>query len=622
MHEGCERAARAIKSHALASVASALTALAAAGCMAQAAPRAPQATITIGIVNNNEPGFRSEVLAPTVRYLQSTLPQFRFRTVDIAAYRAADDVRRTEPDFVIAPSDVFLTLTLGMGAHPLAVRRSRFARDANRSVGSAVVVLKTRTDITELSHLQGKTVSASLPDSLGGWLALRAELAQRGYNEKRFFAQVDFRTFQIPEVISDVLNGRSDAGVLSSCQLERAESAGMIAKGKLKVIDNRASTELACAHTTALYPDQIFGAMSDKLDDEILKSINVALLQMPLGWGQTDNRAGVSFSWQVAGRFDEVSDLLRTLKLGPYSHLQDWTLEGIVRRFSREIALVLLLVAVLGLNELRLMRLVRIRTAKLKSLLQEKERMLEQVRNLSQRLHVMERNSLVSQMSSMIAHELKQPLASIINYCAVLDLQLESPQLDAANLADLNAAIDKEAHRITQIVDRVRSYVKQESGVHRPHELDALVRKAHESLANYSDRAPEVVLDLQAADACINAEGLEIEILILNLMKNASRAVKKVAHGTVTVCTRADDCRVTLEVRDNGPRLSEADFRRLTQDSDSTRSEGLGLGLPIVRSIVDAHSATLHVEQLVPQGIGMRVTFERVAAHATNEEGP
>ena len=76
---------------------------------------AVERSVLIGLVNNNEPGFRAEVLTPTLDYLKKTLPNISFRTVDIAAYKAVDDLFRTRPDFVIAPSDVFVTLSSSSG---------------------------------------------------------------------------------------------------------------------------------------------------------------------------------------------------------------------------------------------------------------------------------------------------------------------------------------------------------------------------------------------------------------------------------------------------------------------------------------------------------------------------
>ncbi len=570
-------------------------------------------SVLIGLVNNNEPGFRAEVLNPTLDYLKKTLPNISFRTVDIAAYKAADDLMRTRPDFVIAPSDVFVTLSSSMSVHPLAVRKSSFAEDANRSLGSTVVALRTRSDINGIADLKGKTISASLPDSLGGWLAFAGELANQGYNPEKFFARIDFDTYQIPEVVGSVLSGRSDAGVLSTCQLEVAQERGLIESGKLKVLNRRNTPGFSCAHSTELYPDQIFGSVNENLSPDTLKQISIALLEMP----EKRNTDGVterdttSFSWQVVGRFDAISRLFKTLRIGPYAYLRDWSPEGIVKRFSTEIIVVLSLLAFLALNEFRLYRLVRSRTSRLNALVEEKNRMLEELRNLNRRLHAMERNSLVSQMSSIIAHELKQPVSAIINYCAVLQMAIESGARDEGRMAEVTDAVNREAHRISQIVDRVRSYVKRPNSPHKLCRIAELVRRAVESFSHYADSTSRITVRIEDNGAQIKAEALEIEILFLNLLKNAGRAVNK-NNGSIEVRTYADEKNVHVAVSDTGPALTPEQFKRLYDVCDSTSAEGLGLGLAIVRSIADAHSAHIQIEQLQPRGVRFTVTFEKI----------
>lgn len=573
---------------------------------------AVERSVLIGLVNNNEPGFRAEVLTPTLDYLKKTLPNISFRTVDIAAYKAVDDLFRTRPDFVIAPSDVFVTLSSSISAHPLAVRKSSFAKDANRSLGSAVIALKTRADINHIADLKGKTISASLPDSLGGWLAFAGELAAQGHEADSFFSRIDFETYQIPEVVGSVLSGRSDAGVLSTCQLEVAEQRGLIEAGKLKVLNARRTPGFSCSHSTHLYPDQIFGSVNENLDPETLKQISIALLQMREkinGSGITE-KDNTSFSWQVVGRFDSINRLFKALKIGPYAYLKDWSFEGILKRFSSEITIVLCLLTFLTLSELRLYRLVKIRTAKLNDLVEEKGRMLEEVRGLNHRLHNMERYALVSQMSSVIAHDLKQPLGAIINYCAVLQMAIESGAKDESKLADVTDAVNREAHRIAQIVDRVRSYVKRPNSQHKLCKVGDLVKRAVDSFAHYADSTPKISVMLSDPDARINAEALEIEILFLNLLKNAGRAVRK-NNGNIEVRTHTDDKCVYVSVADSGPALTDEQFKQLSDVCDSTTAEGLGLGLAIVRSIADAHSAHIQIDRLIPCGVKFTVIFEK-----------
>ncbi len=240
---------------------------------AAGAAAAADDVVTVGIIDNNEPGYRSETVTPTIERLRLLLPEFRFRTVEIAAFQAIDDINRSQPDFVVAPSDVFLNLINEYGAQAMAMRKTNYAQEATRSAGAAIVVLKSRQDLQTLEDLKGKNVAASLPDSLSGWLALAGELKSQGKNPDAFFRRVDFMTFQIPDVVNSVFAGFSDAGILSSCQLETAEARGLVEKGQFRVLNARSDDGLRCQHSTALYPDQVFGVLNFKRP-KLLKQVS------------------------------------------------------------------------------------------------------------------------------------------------------------------------------------------------------------------------------------------------------------------------------------------------------------------------------------------------------------
>lgn len=565
----------------------------------QAAPVASNKQVTVGIIDNNEPGFRIETVNPTLAYIQKLLPEYDFHTVEVAAYQATDDINRTKPDFVLAPSDVFLGLINWYGAQAIAVRKNNFATDPGSSVGSTIIVPSNRNDIRTLEDLKGRTVAASLPDSLGGWLALQGELRSHGFDHEKFFKRVDFMTFQLPDVINNVLAGYSDAGVLSACQLEAAEKARLIAQGQFKVINLKKYDGLQCKHSTQLYPDQVFGTLNFSRP-ELLKQVSIALLSMP------DQPL---FSWQIAGKFDRISALYRSLELGQWAP-RPWTFKALLTRFWKELILLLILLGVLLCNEWRLRHLVQVRTADLNHALEEKNSLLELDLQLRNRIAIMERNSLVSQMSSMIAHELKQPLASIINYTTVIQMRLEGLDVEDPAMDKATTAIGRETNRIVDIVDRVRSYIHKTPSRQSCCDLTQITQKAIQSFGHYAEGATANIRTKLKSSVFVMGDELELEILILNLLKNAAQAVKTVDDATIYVELSDRDGYCTLTVRDNGPTLSEENFQRLTQASESTSPGGLGLGLGIVRSIADAHSANIHIRQLKPRGIAVKVIFE------------
>ena len=112
--------------------------------------------------------------------------------------------------------------------------------------------------------------------------------------------------------------------------------------------------------------------------------------------------------------------------------------------------------------------------------------------------------------------------------------------------------------------------------------------------------------------AVISGDPLKLEILLINLMKNAARAMKSETRRPLQVSVRTVDQYVFLSVEDAGPKLDDKNFRRLTEASDSTDPAGLGLGLGIVRGIADAHGALMTVKHAEPHGVIFEFRFDRV----------
>ncbi len=478
--------------------------------------------ITIGVIGSNELGVRSTIVSPTLSHLAKTLPQYRFRVIDIPTYQAVDLVKRTHPDFVVGPADIFFTLINTAGAQPLATRKNIWARDGGASVGSAVIVRADRTDLNSLADLKGGRIAASLPDSLGGWLAFAGEVTRQQLSVDEFTRRTNFVSYEFPAVFESVLDGKADAGVLTACQLELAETSGMIEPGLLRVINRKNTEAIKCRHSTDLYPGQTFGVL-DFSRPELTKEVALAVLTMP---------RQRNYVWQVAGQFHAVAALYRDLHIGPFAQ-KPWTWR--LGRYYVYIIAAFVLIAFLLLNEIRLNRLVDRRTADLSRSLEENRRLAQEKQRAIEQLSLMERNSLVSHMGSMIAHELKQPLATITNYCEVAKIRLEDE--DNPVLENLFSSLQSEIQRISGIVDRVRAYARRRNTKHDPLRLDLVVGEALESFRTYREYQeirPRISTSLQS-DCWVRGDKLELEILIINLLKNGSRVAAKSENPEMSI---------------------------------------------------------------------------------------
>ncbi len=235
----------------------------------------------------------------------------------------------------------------------------------------------------------------------------------------------------------------------------------------------------------------------------------------------------------------------------------------------------------------------------------KRERMLELA-------HVSRIASMV-EMATEIAHEINQPLASIAMYSAA-SLRTVQGNSELGQLATWLEAINAQAKRASDIVRRVRQFVQQ--GEHRRGEVD-LNQLADEvvALLRHEARSQDVEIDLQLADGLppVQGELVLLEQVIFNLVRNAIDALRQHSGGRrITLATSFDAQEVVCEVRDTGPGVDPALGERMFESFVTTRQEGLGMGLTISRTIVEAHSGKLRYVTNPEGGLTLSFSLPRV----------
>lgn len=229
------------------------------------------------------------------------------------------------------------------------------------------------------------------------------------------------------------------------------------------------------------------------------------------------------------------------------------------------------------------------------------------------RLSHIERSGVISQMSNIIAHELKQPLGALLNYAAVLKLRLNDKMAEDPLTKTVVENMDAETRRISRIVDSVRKFAKKEQPAHIEYDLVRIVEKAIRTFHQQEEAKTAVPFRTDVATAPVLADPLSLELLILNLIRNAAAASKESGRPKLGVSLEPAGKRWKVTVWNNGLVLSDEQFTRLEHAAESTKPEGLGLGLSIVREIADMHSASLHFERLTKGGVRAELMIDRLA---------
>ena len=572
---------------------------------------APRNVVVVGFVETTEPDFYESTITPTVSAIEKALPGYSVRLERLSTLTLLQDIDLYKPDLLVAPvSDTVTLMDQRAGVHPVATRKTILARDPNRSVGGTVIVRADRDDLTRFEDLAQTRLVATLPNAIDGWLALCYAFLKTPSEMKQYFQVVDFIGYGFPTVISGVLSGAYDAGVIPACLLERVEEDGLVAKGALKVLNRQADNSLACQHSTALFPDLVATTLPGT-DPQLTKTLTLALLST------TTTKAG--YSWQVSSDFHAVRTLQETLHLGLWSYLDDRSLTTLWNRYSGYVLGVLALLVFLLLNEWRLRRLVKKRTKELVLSFAERDQLRQAEQQAKAKLEQLEHMSALSQLCAMIAHELKQPVTSVINYTAILQMKLRGEKYpshtsDETVLKAIQGT-EREAKRIARIVDRVRSYAKRDRSEHEAVNLLAALRTALKEVERYRVGQLDVAPEVLHVDRFVLGNALELELLFINILKNAFEALAHaktaVPNPSVTVHFEETADTLRLSIRDNGPAVSDATFAKLKEVSESIKPDGLGLGLAIVRNIADEHGAVLHIERLNPCGIEVSLAFPR-----------
>lgn len=200
----------------------------------------------------------------------------------------------------------------------------------------------------------------------------------------------------------------------------------------------------------------------------------------------------------------------------------------------------------------------------------------------------------MGEMATEIAHEINQPLAAIAMYSAA-GLRSLDGECERGKMESWLEAINAQAKRASEIVKRVRRFVQKGESQLGPVDLNQIARETA-ALLGHEARAHEVEIVEALAEALPPVQGdrVLLEQVVFNLVRNAMDAVSAEAGARrVTLATSADDRLVYVEVSDTGPGVDPAFAEHIFDSFVTGRRGGLGMGLAISRSIVEAHGGTL-----------------------------
>jgi C4-dicarboxylate-specific signal transduction histidine kinase len=229
------------------------------------------------------------------------------------------------------------------------------------------------------------------------------------------------------------------------------------------------------------------------------------------------------------------------------------------------------------------------------------------------------RVTALGQLASALAHELSQPLGAILRNAEAAEIHLNNPSPDLEELRAIVSDIRKDDRRAGDVIEQMRALIKRRTLQMNPLGLNELVQDVF-SLVHSDAMARQVALDCSVAPGLplVACDRVHLSQVLLNLIMNGMDAMQTTPGSAKRVLIEArprEEGKVEVAVTDSGPGVPAEIIDKVFDPFYTTKSGGLGMGLPISRTIIEAHGGRLWAER-APAGRGLTFRFTLVQAQS------
>ena len=225
------------------------------------------------------------------------------------------------------------------------------------------------------------------------------------------------------------------------------------------------------------------------------------------------------------------------------------------------------------------------------------------------------RVAAMGELSTLLAHELNQPLGAIVTNAETALLRLKTGRVDARTLSPILEDIRSDAARGGAVVHSVRELIRRGTGRRAPLHIDALIDAVVSFLRSLlGSRGVDVVVQVPAGLPEVNGDGVQLQQVLLNLVVNAVEAMDGV-RGTrrLRITARSSGDLVEVTIADTGAGISREVIPRLFEPFVTSKPDGVGIGLSMCQRIISAHGGTIDGVNNADGGATFRFTVPQAS---------
>lgn len=224
------------------------------------------------------------------------------------------------------------------------------------------------------------------------------------------------------------------------------------------------------------------------------------------------------------------------------------------------------------------------------------------------------RRYVATQTAAAIAHELHQPLAAIASYVETARILASKQELDPVKLRSVLDKTAQQADRAGLVTRQLLTLLQQGDSATEAIDIGEAITGAVDMIRAENDLAGiDISMEIPRDMPKVHANSLQIEKVLLNLLKNAVEAIQdSQSEGTIAVLValeQGDQPMIKVTVRDNGKNVAESELKELFKPFHTTKPAGIGMGLAISRSLIEAHGGKLWAEPNADRGLSLHFTL-------------